>query len=208
VKIAIATDSRGDVGWPPWTAMFVSDHPQHQCFASLPVSTSFTTIFDHTPRLISAGKFDIGIVQLGYHEYVVPWNMGYWDAIVKDFDPNYRDHVTLCPDFDLGGGFRPFRKTYHYRHDETVADVFRQLRTCCDRLLFVGMPFSWKEFEAKTIMMNEVYSSLCDAAIQLPMDPEFPVFNTLFNGVDRVHYTQDYARQLAIMVGETVKCLI
>ena len=57
----------------------------------------------------------------------------------------------------------------------------------------------------KTIMMNKLYSSLCDEHITLPMDQHFPEKHTVFSGIDRVHYTQDYARQLANMVKTAVR---
>ena len=205
MRIAIASDSRGAEGRPPWTFLLMDDNPQHEYFASLPISTSFTTIFDHTPRLLSAGKFDLGIIQLGYHEYVVPWVMSYWDVTVKDYDPDYREHLSLCPDFILGGQFKLFKKTYHYRHDETVKKVFDLIRTCCNKLIFVQMPYSWEEFKDKTIMMNSVYAPLCDATVALPMDQDFPEKHTVYSGIDRVHYNQDYAKHLADLVKSAIR---
>jgi hypothetical protein len=203
-KIAIATDSRGTMGagdGSPWTTYFKETSPQHDVFNTLWQRASFTSIFDHLPVFLKSGQFDIGIIQLGYHDYVIPWIKTCLKNI-KPFDADYEKYLTPHPEITLAG--HTFKNTFNYRHDEAVKKCFEQIRTHCKKLIFIQMPYSWEEFKERTIMMNVIYSSFCDTSIALPMDSEFPKLHTAYSNLDMVHYTPTYSQYLAGLVTQEV----
>ena len=205
MKIVISTDSRGIFsvnGGQPWVSHFKSNNKQHKILLTKEDCVFFTSIFDHLPLILNTGKSDVIIVQLGYHEYVVPWIK----ACLKDiaiYDPDYENHLTPFPDASIGSHL--FKKTFHYRNDDVIRKVFLQIKQQCKKLIFISMPYSWGEFKDKTIMMNNLYSSCCDSTIWLPMDPDFPKKNTQNDNIDRVHYTNEYAKYIAKLVEKEIK---
>jgi len=208
MKIAILTDSRGAMGMTPcWKELFVANNPQYECFITRDKNEAFSSLFIHVPIIASSGKnFEVAIIQLGYHEYVIPWAFPYWKEVVAEMDPDYKNHLTLVPDLNLGGHL--LHDAFTYRNDVAIGKQFNELRKYCKKLLFIQMPYSWAEYEERTRTMNAVYGACCDASIVLPMDPDFPIKNTVCSGIDRVHYTAEYAKELCEMVEKAIVGLI
>ena len=86
------------------------------------------------------------------------------------------------------------------RNDEVIGKLFSKVRKYCKKILFIQMPYSWDVYYERTLIMNEVFSKFCDASILLPLDVEFPAKYTLYNGIDRVHYTDEYHGILSDLV--------
>lgn len=204
MKIAISTDSRGVMGEKAWVSLLIEKFPEHEYFTSLWTLNSFTSIFNHTPCILAApgGNFDWAILQLGFHEYVVPWRKCFWYEELSQIDPNFENNLSEFPKKRIGS--RIINNSFTYRNDALVKKYFELIRTKANKILFISMPYSWKALKNNTNIMNKVYSNLSDKTIWLPMDRTFSSRYTMNTMLDRVHYTDNFHRKIVNLVAEAI----
>ena len=205
LKILISTDSRGVVYG--YTASWCNELVvKLQEKANIEFSKSqnrfFTTLWSHLEEIEKNKKeYDLSIIQLGYHEYVMPWTMPVWRSLDLTAD-DLAKSLSPVPDCNLGGHL--VKKCFVYRNDNMIESLFIRLRRFVKKIIFIQLPYTWDSFYERTIIMNEVFSKFCDATVTLPMNKEFPEQHTLYNGIDRVHYLDEYHKIIANLVEEQV----
>ena len=207
-NICIITDSRGAFKGPNYNWVdFYTNNSNNYHFISLEKSRSFSSLFIHVPIVLNEQtEFDLAIIQIGISEYILPWKKPVWKELLEKIDPSYPDHLTRFPDTTIG--LHLFNNCYHYRNDDIIKEFFSKLRQRCKKLLFIELPYTWKPWIEKTKIMNELFSSCCDATIPLSQDPTFPAKCTANTNWDRVHYLDDFAKQLSDMIIEKSNILL
>lgn len=181
-------------------------YKQHNFIFSREQYRYFTNIWDHLLALQTMDKkFDIGIIQLGYHDYVVPWTIQVWKTLECMNENDLKDNLISFPTTKIGSHL--FKDCYNFNNDKVIKETFKEIRKYCKKLIFIQMPYSWAEFLERTIQMNKLYSECCDETISLPMDPDFPEKHTRNTMEDRVHYLDEYHEVISNMVIEKIKSL-
>jgi len=206
-SIYIGTDSRGVVPkGSSWVDHFRRKYGEPG-FISLEQNIWFTTIYDHIEGLRKINKkFDIGILQLGLNDNVIPWNLKLIEASYKKIDPEWYRYVKRAPDFS--NGFGKFKNCYWYFNEVGVRKIFGEMRGFCKKLIYIEIPYTWGEMHARSNYCNKFYGGECDLIIKMPQDPGFPARATKNLPNDKVHYLESYTEILCDMVIEGVNSLI
>jgi len=206
MKVYTCTDSRGITLGPKttWISLLKEQHKDIDIIYN-PGWGSFGTLNHYLPVFEREKDFfDVTIIQLGYHDYCIPWIASFFQGL-EDYDPDYKNHLIKFEDGYIGPTF--FKNTYRYRNDEAIKHMFSLYRKKTKKLLWLSLPYQWEEFLEQTKVVNELFGSCCDESVILPMDPDFPRRCTFNCGIDKVHYLDFYNQEIANMVYEKLKTM-
>ena len=104
LKICISTDSRGVVAGPNTTwCNILSEQNIYDIVFSRANNRFFSTLWDHVVDIEQTNKeFDLGIIQLGYGDYILAWEMPVWRTIDLQ-DEKWEKSLIKIPEFYTNG---------------------------------------------------------------------------------------------------------
>ena len=184
LNVLIGTDSRGFLSKdnsnktePSWVSVLEERNKNISLTKFVWNKGRISTLFHHLINIRNCNKkFDVIILQCGYHEYVYLWPLRVFEkGKLQGLDPNPTLHLKKIA-----------ANKFRYRNDKLVYKCIKEIKKYTKNLLLLGIHCPFQNNLNSILMMNYVYGKDTNYL-------NLPIHNTWRNKhtFDGIHYNSD-----------------
>lgn len=178
MRILILTDSRGYCPGPTqnWVNLFINKNKNHNIVPKNWDRGRITTIFEQVHSVEKENKkYNLIIVQSGFHDYIHTWSKKLIELKLKGADPKFEQHIVNAKN-----------NKFRYVNDNLVFRYFRRLKKFTDNILFITVHYYDSSCIKECLHMNKIYSLNSDVFVL----PIHKAWRNISTEKDNIHYNE------------------